>query len=254
MESGSVSQEVGLVPVPVTPVPWVGSLLWLIGLAAASFAVSEVVATKYRVGRARYIGVLTLVTAALTVGYVVWAGLDPIQLLTTHWAWGIVAALLVPVILSVPIARRPIEHRRRSRSLGDTLLWESVVYGIAEGVLLSTLPVLITWQMIHGLGWTGVAGTVALWTLPIVASLGVIIVHHLGYWEYRNRELRPISLACGLLSLGYLLTGSPIAPTLGHVLLHGSILRHGEELPPHPRPDESARPERVPGLAAARSR
>jgi hypothetical protein len=253
MESGSVSQEVGPVPVPVTAVPWVGSLLWLMGLAASSFAVSEVAATKCRVARGSYIGVLTLVTAALTVGYIAWAGLDPIQLLTTHWAWGIAAALAVPAALSGLITRRPIEHRHSGGSLGVALLWESVVYGIAEGVLLSTLPVLITWQMIHGLGWTGLAGTVALWTLPIVASLGVIIVHHLGYWEYRNRELRPISLACGLLSLGYLLTGSPIAPTLGHVLLHGSLLRHGEELPPHPRPDTGTQPERMTGLAAARS-
>jgi hypothetical protein len=212
-------------------------VLWLIGVAAASFAVSEIVATKYRVAREPYIGVLTLVTAALTVGYVAWAGLDPVQLLTTHWAWGIAAAMLVPLVLIVPIRRRPVEERSTETSPAVALLWESVVYGIAEGVLLSTLPVLITWQMIHGLGWSGTAGTVALWTLPIVASLAVIVVHHLGYWEYRNRELRSISLGCGLLSLAYLLTGSPIAPTLGHILLHGAVLRHGEALPPHPRPE-----------------
>jgi hypothetical protein len=224
------------VPVPVTPVPWVGSLLWLIGVAAASFAVSEVVATKYRVAREPYIGVLTLVTAALSVGYVVWAGLDPVQILTAHLAWGIAAAVLVPLVLLALIMRRPVEQPSTGSSPAVAVLWESVVYGVTEGVLLSTLPVLITWQMIHGLGWSGAAGTVALWTLPIVASVAVIVVHHLGYWEYRNRELRSISLACGLLSVGYLVTGSPIAPTLGHILLHGAVLRHGEELPPHPRP------------------
>ena len=239
-------------PVPVTPVPWVGSLLWLIGVAAASFAVSEVVATKYRLAREPYIGVLTLVTAALTVGYVVWAGLDPVQLLTTHWAWGIAGAMLVPLVLSVLISHRPVERRFTGSSPAVAVLWESVVYGVAEGVLLSTLPVLITWQMIHGLGWSGAAGTVALWTLPFVASVAVIIVHHLGYWEYRNRELRSISLGCGLLSVGYLLTGSPIAPALGHILLHGALLRHGEELPPHPRPQvgqAGAKQERVPALS-----
>lgn len=240
-------------PVPVTPGPWVGSLLWLIGVAAASFAVSELVATKYRVAREPYIGVLTLVTAALTVGYVVWAGLDPVQLLTTHWAWGIAGAMLVPLVLSVLIMRRPVESRSTGSSPAIAVLWESVVYGVAEGVLLSTLPVLITWQMIHGLGWSGAAGTVALWTLPIVASVAVIVVHHLGYWEYRNRELRSISLGCGLLSVGYLLTGSPIAPALGHILLHGALLRHGEELPPHPRPQvgqAGAEQERVPALSS----
>jgi hypothetical protein len=70
--------------------------------------------------------------------------------------------------------------------------------------------------------------------LPMVASIAVIVVHHLGYWEYRNRLLVPIALGCGLLSLGYLVTASPIAAVLGHILGHGSSLRHGAELPPHP--------------------
>lgn len=224
-------------PVPVVPVPWFGSILWLLGLAAAAFAVSEVAANIYRLGRRPYIAVLALVTAALTVGYVAWAGLDPVQLLTTHWGWGLVAAPLSAAFLVVGMTRLPVAHRYTGGSLGRVLLWEAVVYGIAEGILLSALPVLITWQMIHGLGWSGATGTIAEWTLPIVASVAVIIMHHVGYWEYRNRLLVPISVGCGLLSLGYLVTGSPIAPILGHILAHTSSLLHGAELPPHPHAD-----------------
>jgi hypothetical protein len=237
-------------PVPLIPVPWFGSLLWLLALAAAAFAVSEVATTIYRLSHRPYIAVLTLVTAALTVGYVAWAGLDPIQLLTTHWGWGLVAAPLSAAFLIVGMRRLPVAHRYTGGSLGRTLLWQAVAYGIAEGVLLSALPVLITWQMIHGLGWTGAAGTLALWTLPIVASIAVIIVHHLGYPEYRNKMLRPISLGCGLLSLGYLLTGSPIGPTLGHVLAHTAGLLHGSELPPHRHPNTGSHPERVPATSS----
>ena len=232
-------------PVPVVPVPWVGSLLWLLALTIAAFAVSEVAANIYRLRRRWYIAVLTLLTAALTAGYVAWAGLDPVQLLTTHWGWGLLAAPLSAAFLIIGMTRLPVVHRHTGASLGLALLWEGVVYGIAEGVLLSALPVLITWQMIHGLGWTGAAGTVAEWTLPLVASIVVIIVHHLGYWEYRNKLLLPISLGCGLLSLGYLITGSPIAPALGHVLAHSSSLLHGSELPPHPHPRAARRMDRV---------
>jgi hypothetical protein len=64
----------------------------------------------------------------------------------------------------------------------------------------------------------------------------IIIAHHLGYWEYRNRLLLSISFGCGLLSLGYLVTASPIVPTLGRVLGHATSLVHGAELPPHPHP------------------
>ena len=242
--------EVGITPVPDVPVPWAGSLLWLLALTIAAFAVSEVAANIYRLSRRPYIAVLSLVTAALTIGYVAWAGLDPVQLLTTHWRWGLLAAPLSAAFLIIGMTRLPVAHRRTGGSLGLAMLWEAVVYGIAEGVLLSALPVLITWQMIHGLGWSGVAGTVALWTLPIVASIAVIIVHHLGYWEYRNKMLVPISVGCGLLSLGYLVTGSPIGPTLGHVLAHASSLLHGAELPPHPRPDAGDRSQRLPATSS----
>jgi hypothetical protein len=124
------------------------------------------------------------------------------------------------------------------------MLWEGVVYGVAEGFWLSALPGLMTWQMVHSLGWSGAVGGIARWTLPIVASVTVIGVHHLDYWEYRNRMLVPISIGCGLLSLGYLITASPIAPTLGHVLGHASGLRRGVEMPPHSHPTEQTEPHK----------
>jgi hypothetical protein len=127
-----------------------------------------------------------------------------------------------------------VTQRLTGRRLGIALLWEGVVYGITEGVLLSVLPVLMAWQMIHSLGWSGTGGAIARWTLPVAASVVIIIVHHLGYWEYRNRLLLPIAVGCGLMSLGYLITASPIAPVLAHVLTHATGLVHGTELPPHP--------------------
>ena len=55
-------------------------------------------------------------------------------------------------------------------------------------MLLSVLPVLMAWQMIHSLGWSGPGGALARWALPVAASVVIIIAHHLGYWEYRNRR------------------------------------------------------------------
>jgi hypothetical protein len=101
----------------------------------------------------------------------------------------------------------------------------------------------MTWQTVEALGWSGVGGGVARWTLPVVASIAVIVVHHLGYWEYRNRLLVPISAGCGLMTVGYLLTASPLTPTVAHVLSHVSGLQHGVELPPHPHPSAVASPE-----------
>lgn len=229
-------------PVPASPIPWVGSLWWLVALAVVSFLVSWVAANRMRIPRTPYIGVLTVVTAAMSVGYVAWTGVGVGELLTAGWVWGLIAAPLSAALLIIGMTRLPVVQRLTGRRLAVALLWEAVVYGAAEGVLLSALPVLMTWQMVHSLGWSGAGGAIARWTLPLLASAAVIVVHHLGYWEYRNRLLVPITVGCDLLSLGYLVTASPIAPTLGHILGHASSLLHGAELPPHPHKAPAAAP------------
>jgi hypothetical protein len=114
-------------------------------------------------------------------------------------------------------------------------VWEGLLYGAAEGLLLSALPVLVAWQSFHLLGWTKTtAGAVGAGGLAIAASAAVIWIHHLGYREFRsNRAILLPVLACGLLSLAYLLTRSPIAPAGGHVLLHVGMELRGVAMPPY---------------------
>lgn len=219
-------------PVPVSPVSWVGSFVALVALVVVSFLVSWLVANRLKLRRAPYVAVLTVVTAGAAVGYVAWLGVGVTDIVTARWGWGLLAAPLSAAFMSFGMTKRPVVGRLTGARLAAAVLWDGVVYGIAEGILLSALPVLMTWQMIHSLGWSGAGGGIARWTLPIVASVAVIVAHHLGYREYRNRMLVPISAGCGLLSVGYLVTASPIAPALGHVIGHVASLLHGGELPP----------------------
>jgi hypothetical protein len=207
--------------------------LWLVALVAVSYLVTWITTDRLGMRRTPYIGVLAAVTAALAVGYVAWLGVDVGELLTTRWVWGLIAAPVAGTFLALAIRRLPGGRRLTGPRFAVALAWEGVVYGVTEGVLLSVLPVLMTWQMIHSLGWSGVGGAIARWTLPIAASIAVIVIHHLGYWEYRNRLLRPIAVGCGLMSVAYLVTASPIAPTLAHVISHAASLWHGSQLPPH---------------------
>ena len=40
-------------------------------------------------------------------------------------------------------------------------------------------------------------------------------------------------VGCGLLSLGYLLTASPLAAVGGHIVLHSALTLRGTEMPPY---------------------
>jgi hypothetical protein len=165
-----------------------------------------------------------------------WLGVGVWDVLTTRWAWGLLVGVVVGLLLVVPASRQPVDRPLHGRPLSRALVSEGVVYGSAEGVLLSALPPFIVWQMVYALGWSGTAGAVARWALPVLAAAAVIVIHHLGYWSCRNRILVPITAALSVLTTGFLVTASWLAPAIAHIFLHFALLVRGSEMPPHERP------------------
>ena len=208
------------------------TLVWLGEIAIASFLVSWVLTDVFDVRRAPYVGALAIVAAALTAGYLSWSD-QGVSFWTHNWAWGLVGAVVTGALLARGVSRIPMPSHTAHHVVAGEGAWEGLVYGAAEGLLLSVLPVVVVWQGFTGSGgtdgWRGVAAGV----LALAASALVIVVHHLGYREFRNRRIVQPLMACLVLSLGYLLTGSPIAAIGGHIVLHLALLRRGIELPPH---------------------
>jgi len=227
-------------PVADPTLSWWMPLLALAGIAFVAFLVPWVLTDVAHVPRALYLASLMIVTAALTWGYLAWSGRDMVAFMTHHWVWGLLGAVVSGaitargVIAATKRAGAPRPTPRTSRERVGGVVWEGLLYGAAEGVLLSVLPVLAAWQAFDLLGWTSTAaGAIGSGLIALVASAMVISVHHLGYREFRGtREIVFPNVACGLLSLAYLLTGSPIAPTGGHFLLHLGIEASGAEMPP----------------------
>ena len=229
-------------PVPTSDVSWWGSLIWLLIVAAASFGVAWLSGTRLHVRKGLYVPLLLAVTAGLTAGYVAWLGVDVSSVITTRWGWGVLGAMIAAALLVVPASRQPVDRPLHGKSLSAAIVWEGVVYGTAEGVLLSALPPFITWQMVRSIGWSGTAGSVARWTLPILAAAAVTMIHHLGYWNYRNRILIPVTLGLGLLTTGFLVTASWLTPAIAHIFLHITLLVRGSEMPPVDRSTPTAVP------------
>lgn len=234
-------------PVPIHEPVWWGSLLWLIGIATAAFVIAWLPGTRLRIKRPVYVPMLLAVTAGLSAGYVAWLGIGVTDVITARWGWGLLAAVIIPVVLAEPISRQPVTRHVRGRRLAWEFAWEGGVYGTAEGVLLSALPPFVTWQMVHALGWSGTAGDFARWILPVAAAAAVVLIHHLGYWSCRNIILLPITAGLSVLSIAFVITGSWIAPALGHIFMHMELTAHGAEMPPEQRPvpEASGEPPRL---------
>lgn len=224
------------------PITWWSQLIWLLAIALGSFLVTWIFTDLLRFTRTAYIGVLAVVTGVFLYGYLSWSNTDWGAFISHQWVWGLIGAAVAGPLLIMVLALGA--RRSKSQVLASTprpeglrlvgaLLWEGAVYGAAEGLLLSVLPVLATWQALSALGWTNSwIGVVFSGLVALVASLFVIVVHHLGYREFRGPQIAGTAII-GILSLAYLLTVNPLAAMGGHIIMHTGAVLSGTELPPH---------------------
>jgi hypothetical protein len=222
-------------PTAAISISWFGALGWLTAIAAASFLVAWVLTSRLGVRRTPYILILALLTGGLTWGYLAWSDTSLSGFATNRWGWGLLGAAVAGTALARLSRHQPRGPRPQGRRLTATLAWEGVLYGSTEGLLLSVLPVLVTWQGFAAYGWTsGIGRSLVAGIVAMGASLTVIVVHHLGYRGFHNRAaLGPVMVGCGLLSLAYLLTASPLAAVGGHIILHTALSLRGTEMPPY---------------------
>lgn len=125
-------------------------------ISTVAFLVTWVATDLGHVSRTPYVAILTLTTLALAAGYIAWSGTSVVELLA-GWGWGILGGSAAAAVIVALVRRLAPRPRPESSRLVVRLLWEGVVYGTAEAILLATLPVLAVWQAADALGWTDTA-------------------------------------------------------------------------------------------------
>jgi hypothetical protein len=206
-------------------------------ISVVAFLVTWVVTDLGHVSRTPYVAVLTMTTFALAAGYLAWSGTSVADLVIAGWGWGILGGVVAAALVAPLVRRLPSGTRPEGAELVERFLWEGIVYGTAEAILLATLPVLAVWQAADALGWTDTtwakAGSGAL---AVFGALFVIAVHHLGYREFRARAARKMLsgalVGCGIQALAFILTGNALAPVVAHIVLHWQLTLRGNEMPP----------------------
>jgi hypothetical protein len=213
-------------------------LLWVVAAGVMGFAVAAVFAGILRLQRRWFLIPYTALTGAFIDGYLTWSRVDVGGLIGSNWLWGLVGAVVLGLFVVSNVRSQPASSRSTGWQLGLDLFWEGLVYGTLDGLVLSVIPVLATWQAGSLQGWTGSwPGRLAVGVMALAASVLVTLAYHLGYPEFRSPQVRAPMLGVGMMSLGYLLTTNPIAAVLSHVAMHIAAVLHGPEttvqLPPH---------------------
>ncbi len=211
-------------------------LEWLAGGLVVAFAVPFLLADTLDLPRDLYYGIYVLTVAALFGGWPRTRA-DPRAVLLRRWKWGVLFGLAAAVVLvAMVLGTEGATPRPGGIELGLAVLWRGVVYGTADGVLLSVFPILVVVAAFGGLHGRNGRRALIL-TTAMAASLLFTAVYHAGYSDFRSEKLRKPLAGDLVWSAPTLATMSPFGAPVAHIGLHVSAVLHSSEtdvfLPPH---------------------
>jgi hypothetical protein len=212
--------------------------IWVLAAAILGFATTALFAGLLELPRDWFIAIYALLVGSFLCGYVRWSGVDLRSFLLYRWIWGVVGMLVGGAILVASVQRMPASPPASGLALAWDIIWLGIVYGSLDALLLTVLPVAVMWRALSAAGWTASwPGKLAAGVVAFAASLGVTAAYHLGYVEYRGPQVIDPLIGNGVMTLGYVVTGSPLTAIGAHVALHVTSVLHGVEttvtLPPH---------------------
>jgi hypothetical protein len=178
-----------------------------------------------------------MVVVVFAAVYGRWTGMNWREQLRRRWRAGLVGGTLIGAILAKSVLDQPSAPSPQGTDLLIALAWLGLVYGVADALLLSVIPVLCLYGS-RGAALQRGMGPRLQWGLTALAgSLLVTALYHIGFAEYRGTALVHPLVGNAIITAGYLLTGNPLAPVLAHVAMHGAAVIHGPatalQLPPH---------------------
>ena len=193
----------------------------------------------FDINRDLYYGVYALVVVALfalwsqSTGYDLLAAARHRWLLTSGFGLAAAGVLALMVVQTDDATARP-----DGLELVAAVLWRGIVYGIADGLLLSVFPILVVFAALAGSRLDRrFAGKALIGIIALGASLAMTAVYHVGYSEFRSEKVAKPLTGDIVWSVPTLVTLNPIGAPIAHAGLHVAAVLHSYEtdtfLPPH---------------------
>ncbi len=212
---------------------------WLaIGFVLA-FATPFLLIDVLDLNRDVFYGLYALTVAGLFAGWARSTGYDLVAAVRRRWLLALGLGLGCAALLAVMVVRtEDATSRPDGIKLVGAVAWRGVVYGLADGLLLSVFPILVVFAALAGSTFSRRAGgKIAVGAVALIASLALTAVYHAGYSDFRSTKVtKPLS-GDVVWSVPTLVTLNPIGAPIAHVGLHVSAVLHSYDtdtfLPPH---------------------
>lgn len=210
---------------------------WVIAAGLVGLVGSGLFSAVLHLERDWFIAAFAALTLTFVAAFMALTGVRPGVQVRRRWPAGLLGGLLIGTVLAWTVQSQPASAGPTGGVLLGALLWQGVVYGTADALLLNVLPVLAIYGAQPPGRLAAFRGRVAAGGAALLAALAVTALYHVGYPEFRGPGLAAPLVGNGLLVIAYLLAGNPLAPVLGHVLMHAAAVLHGPattvQLPPH---------------------
>jgi D-alanyl-D-alanine carboxypeptidase len=211
---------------------------WLAAGLLLSFLIPFVLTDLVSLNRDLYYGIYIAAVFGFVGAWIGWANESPRRVLTRNWRAGVGLGLLfVGAMVAIVLNQSPTSHPD-GLEFAAAIVWRGVLYGLADGLILSAFPILAVFAAFAGtrtlMRWRGKA---AVGALALGVSMLFTAVYHLGYSDFRGEKLRKPIAGDVVWSVPTLATLSPFGAPIAHAGLHVTAVVHSYDtdvfLPPH---------------------
>jgi len=212
---------------------------WLVAGMVVAFLVPFVVADQLGLQRDLYLAVYVAAVIGLFWGWARDTGQSLRETLMRRWRLAVALGLVFAAAsVFIAVAAEDASAHPGGVEFIGALVWRGVVYGAADGLLLSAFPILLVFAALgNGRLRHGAGGLVAVGAVAMVASLAMTAVYHAGYSDFRSEKLRKPVTGDLVWSMPTLATLNPVGAPMAHVGLHVGAVVHNYDtelfLPPH---------------------
>jgi hypothetical protein len=210
---------------------------WILSAAILGFTTAGVFSGVLHWRRATFVLVYLLLVLCFLAGYTRIAGVNWRTQFQRRWRSGFAGGVVLGVVLTRSVLAQPSSSRPQGVGIVWSLGWYGLVYGAVDALLLNILPVLEVYRTRPAERLRDGMYRLRSGLAALAASLFVAGMYHLGFIEFRDASLLQPLLGNAIITAGYLLTGSPVTPLVGHISMHILAVLHGMEstvqLPPH---------------------
>jgi hypothetical protein len=203
-----------------------------------AFLVPFVLADRLDLQRDVYYG---LYMAAVVGLFVAWArdtGQSLGEMCARRWKWAVGLGLVFAAVSVFIALQQDATPHPSGIGFAAAIVWRGILYGAADGLLLSSFPILVVFAAFaHTHLRRRRGGLVAVGVVALAVSLAMTATYHLGYSDFRSAKLRKPVTGDLIWSVPTLATLNPIGAPISHAGLHVAAVTHSYNtdlfLPPH---------------------